>query len=1401
MPPRSGYELSDDPDDVGSEDGTGSSVSSGGKEDSASATTDDEEECSQRERYVNEDDIEPVHRYRDEDENSTSYDDDREVETFVTDEEGAEAVNHRTSSEQTESGSNNSGSLLGSVERPHQPKRPSLTRLSVVPKVPSPTSGSARSLSQPSTSVLRYFRQEDGPSGAQSEHAMWRTSEGPREENVDGNDRVLSGITITDESEHRESAEDADFEDAQRDEESLSTLERIFLFAKSEMTYHRVIVSRSLPVWIREVELSEAVEYVIALLNGLATDDAEVCIAFASELHRIMWFYFLNCPLLKSGQQEGHSASGARMQQDLLNGDDAKPAEHSRETATRPRLPVGVFTPLICALLLNSNATVAQTAQGSLVSFFRCLRRTEDDNEDRNLKEGLVTHTEGREGELVLYDEYDFDSTAKQQVADELLEHVAFAIGRTPSHQLSAEAEDDADADANDEERQSSEEILDAPTIQEPSQKDDSSWDAEMQDNRDGNRDGNNALLAEPSNSSDDWRKGVSPFDSSSPVFSAFGDRADVDEEAAVGRMASVSLLGALSSEAKAVNSSTVLGRFLPEVLALQDDQAFYVRKEVAIALAPLSRHLSEEQVIRKLLPTFETLCQDKIWHVRQAAVTSLPVIFQSVSGQRRRSRVVSLMRSFISDVSRSVRLTALEIIGETIYLFENDENGVPPELLRFFLGWPFDDANSSEGELKNGTNESVRAELPSSDSLLFTDFGFSQAMHGQGMPRSGDAAGAPPWSTAAGTGTGGFGQSTDSQIAYADAERPLVMAYNFPAVVLTTGGAKMWPQLRQVHLDLSCDSSLKVRQSLAASLHEIAKLVGPAATEQDLLPVLDRFLMDEEDGEVKIAALENAHVVLAQLSDKSVALPKLVKLHEMWSTSFSADWRLREALALQIPQLADDFVLLDEEGCLMSIMQMALVDPVSSVRQAGVKATPAIYRNFAEHDQTVADGVLGMLTDMGEASAYRMRVGFLLAACALVDDPSESKIQRSSFQLVVLPRLLTMADDPVVDVRMALAKVVGRMCHLDELFAAPQSRSPELLCLLQTLAQDSSDYVRARVRDALDPDDPVLQATPRQISTGKRDLILGPVEGGPHRPEPEEDGDGFADHERGGLGEATPSSMMMMDFEDEDVDYDEDAELHMDEDQRTEHQQPNGVEVSVLNERDGDDDDDEDDIDSDLEMVNLDEEGDISDGKRQAQSDEHRQEEFHHFGNKADRVGFSPGNLLGFAVNGFDEAAHAGDESFDSTTSSDGDSVESSVLFLTSPERSRPSYLGAAHSFDGRPSSQLWGYFSQENHQSLQTPLQMDASRSSDSKGQAQSTTDSQGSSDAYAATTAVSASQKTWASLNRDDQAGQGDQPQDDADAQAHALSNAPDPFLSFVGSNLGGAGEAKFAKKYSL
>lgn len=83
------------------------------------------------------------------------------------------------------------------------------------------------------------------------------------------------------------------------DDEGLNTLERIFLLSKSEFPFHRAYVARVLGDLLVEVDPCESVEYVLPLLSGFSMDEDEsVKEAFASEMHRILWYFYSACRLI-----------------------------------------------------------------------------------------------------------------------------------------------------------------------------------------------------------------------------------------------------------------------------------------------------------------------------------------------------------------------------------------------------------------------------------------------------------------------------------------------------------------------------------------------------------------------------------------------------------------------------------------------------------------------------------------------------------------------------------------------------------------------------------------------------------------------------------------------------------------------------------------------------------------------------------------------------------------------------------------------------------------------------------------------------------------------------------------------------------------------------------------------
>ena len=68
--------------------------------------------------------------------------------------------------------------------------------------------------------------------------------------------------------------------------------------------------------------------------------------------------------------------------------------------------------------------------------------------------------------------------------------------------------------------------------------------------------------------------------------------------------------------------------------------------------------------------------------------------------------------------------------------------------------------------------------------------------------------------------------------------------AFNFPAVLLTLG-KEQWPELKGIYEKLVIDYRTKIRKTLAYSLFEIARILGPEIAETELVSVLFHFLKD----------------------------------------------------------------------------------------------------------------------------------------------------------------------------------------------------------------------------------------------------------------------------------------------------------------------------------------------------------------------------------------------------------------------------------------------------------------------------------------------------------------------------------------------------------------------------
>ena len=80
--------------------------------------------------------------------------------------------------------------------------------------------------------------------------------------------------------------------------------------------------------------------------------------------------------------------------------------------------------------------------------------------------------------------------------------------------------------------------------------------------------------------------------------------------------------------------------------------------------------------------------------------------------------------------------------------------------------------------------------------------------------------------------------------------------------------GQDQWHRFQTLYHKLTKINDTRIKKTLSASIHELAKILGPKYTEQDLLPCFERFLKDRTN-DIKMATLKNMHIFLNEVSEE----------------------------------------------------------------------------------------------------------------------------------------------------------------------------------------------------------------------------------------------------------------------------------------------------------------------------------------------------------------------------------------------------------------------------------------------------------------------------------------------------------------------------------------------------
>ncbi|KAI0327173.1 ARM repeat-containing protein [Cubamyces sp. BRFM 1775] len=518
-------------------------------------------------------------------------------------------------------------------------------------------------------------------------------------------------------------------------------------------------------------------------------------------------------------------------------------------------------------------------------------------------------------------------------------------------------------------------------------------------------------------------------------------DGSDLNEEAAMGRLSSMSLMAAVT--ASGTIGEDTKAAFVAEVERVGRDPVYWVRREASFAVGALAKVVPVEVVTSSLLPLFESLCRDPTWHVRHSVLFALPAILSRLAPDHRRRLALDVMVPLAQDEEATVRSAVLEALGEVMYTFAEDEDGPPEQLLKLFLGIreiedPGGGSSGGGDGSDGGSGEAVPASA-SKDGAPLPEVRVPQPQSATSTSTMSSA-----WSdygTDAGSGPD----------IYDDPQRPLVCAFNYPAVALTLGRAR-WPELRPLYRTLVQSPAFKVRRTLAASLGEMAKIVGEEHARADLMEVW-RSSLGSEESDVRMKVLDAVQTFV-----RAVSLPDRVEvgrdLEDAFSNGKLSTWREREMAVKTLGGLVEVEGI--EGEVLRRMLVKALDDRVAAVREAAVAALPAFVREWKDRPALLEE-LRADIRAFALADTFRKRTTYVMCIQELFALDQGDVAARSETFWTTLSQL---CRDPIVDVRIRVARLLGLIS--DRLGREDSAIAMKAAALARGLATDDSHEVRA---------------------------------------------------------------------------------------------------------------------------------------------------------------------------------------------------------------------------------------------------------------------------------------------------------------------------------------------------
>ena len=307
----------------------------------------------------------------------------------------------------------------------------------------------------------------------------------------------------------------------------------------------------------------------------------------------------------------------------------------------------------------------------------------------------------------------------------------------------------------------------------------------------------------------------------------------------------------------------------LPQLISFSCENNIEIKKELLFSLPNICEIISFEFISSKIYDILRRLSNDLNSNLRKSfvnVISKIIKIFKDKCEQDKQNNkentnennkkiknysatnFVNLIEKLSKDKENNVKFAIIEKIGEIISPL--DENELSKDLFDFYKKF----IEKYYEEKKN--------QLPLGATVQSTNI-FKRRSSGSNLRLSGKILFAINENTDDSDEINDMNNEFNKEMTEEDLN--YYFAYNFPAILFRYG-KNAWPELKKIYFDFCFEEDLKIRLSIIASFHEIVNILGKEITENELLPIYDKFLESIEKYEQKLA-IKNLPKILLKVN------------------------------------------------------------------------------------------------------------------------------------------------------------------------------------------------------------------------------------------------------------------------------------------------------------------------------------------------------------------------------------------------------------------------------------------------------------------------------------------------------------------------------------------------------